>query len=100
MEDIITINGITYRQEEPSNGKRAVVVLDRGWIYAGDVTERDGRIELRRAILVAKWTEGWFDGMISNPKSSSVVLRPLQNMVDIPAGSELYRIPVSDDWGL
>ena len=35
-------------------GNRAVVVVDRGWIFAGDVTRENGRIKLSRAVHVFK----------------------------------------------
>ena len=40
----VQINGVDYVRAAQSNGNRAVVVVDRGWIFAGDVTMEDGRI--------------------------------------------------------
>jgi len=82
------------------NGSRVVVVVDRGWIYAGDVEERDGRIYLTRAVWVFNWSGVGFDGVLKDPKSSKVQIRKMDHMVDIPADSEIFRVPVSDDWGL
>lgn len=78
---------------------RAVVVVDRGWIFAGDVEEKDGRIMLSRALWVFRWESIGFSGVIEDPKRDEVDLRPIAD-VDIPAGSEIFRVPVSDDWGL
>ena len=96
----ITVNGVEYiaKGTEP-NGNRAVVVVDRGWIFAGDVTEANGRIRLTRAVWVFCWESVGFDGVIADPKSDKVKIRPLQNAVDLPAGAEVFRVPVSDDWG-
>lgn len=80
-------------------GPRAVVVVDRGWIFAGDVTEKDGRITISRAIHVMRWEGLGFDGMIKEPKSSKVTLRKVPD-VDLPADSEIFRVPVVSDWGL
>lgn len=80
-------------------GTRAVVVVDRGWIFAGDVTEENGRIKLSRALHVFRWESIGFNGMIDSPKSSKVTLKPIAD-VDIPAGAEVFRVPVADDWGL
>ncbi len=47
--ETIEINGITYRRQgehETGERNRFVVVADRGWIFAGDLTEKDGRIRL------------------------------------------------------
>ena len=99
----ITINGEDYVKasdvpEAQPNGNRAVVVVDRGWIFAGDVTEEDDRIILTRAVWVFRWESIGFNGVIENPYKADI--RPMPNAVDIPKGSEIFRIPVDDDWGL
>ena len=99
----IKIDEVEYVRAEaqpPPNGKRAVVVVDRGWIWAGDVTEENGRIYLDRAVWVFRWESIGFDGVLADPKSSKVTLKPVANRVDIPAGAEVFRVPVGDDWGL
>ena len=52
MTEVITINGVKYAPVKPSSGTRAVVVVDRGWIFAGDVTRENGRIRISRAVHV------------------------------------------------
>lgn len=100
----ITINGVEYVQadqaQQPIKGSRAVVVVDRGWIFAGDVTRESGRIKLTRAIHVFRWESIGFDGVLANPKSNKVTLKPLPNGVDLPDGAEIFCVPVADDWGL
>lgn len=102
----IVLDGVEYIRADsitegaPIPGKRAVLVLDRGWIVAGDVTEIDGRIRLTRAVHVCSWREIGFDGMIANPLSSKVTLRPVPNGFDCPADAELFRVPVADNWGV
>lgn len=103
--DQIDINGVKYVRADQvpppvPNGKRAVLVLDRGWIFAGDVTEKDGRVYLARAVHVLSWTGGQgFAGMIADPKRN-VNLKKMSTTVDFPTDAELFRNPVSDDWGL
>jgi len=99
----VDINGQKYIHADlahPPNGNRAVVVVDRGWIYAGDVTDENGRIYLDRAVWVFKWQSIGFAAVLENPKQSKVDIRPMPTRVDIPAGSEIFRCPVGDDWGL
>lgn len=100
----ITINGIEYipaSEEQPRvRGNRAVVVVDRGWIFAGDVTRENGRIKIDRAVWVFSWESVGFDGVIANPKSDKVVIKPMPNGVDLPEGAEIFCVPVSEDWGL
>jgi len=97
--DTITVNGIEYVPAEKPTGTRAVVVVDRGWIFAGDVTRKNGRIYISNALHVFKWETLGFSGVINNPKEAKADLRPIAD-VDIPAGAEVFSVPVSDGWGL
>ena len=97
----IQINGVDYvRADSVSaaqpSGNRAVVVVDRGWIFAGDVTRGDGRIRLSRALHVFKWESIGFAKMV---ETANADLRPIAD-VDIPAGAEIFCVPVSENWGL
>ena|ERR1019366_1274239 len=102
---VISIDGVNYVREDSVRevalpGKRAVLVLDRGWIVAGDVEEKDGRLLVSRALHVRSWSSIGFDGMVANPKSDNVIIKPLPNGFNVPKDAELFRVPVSDDWGL
>lgn len=97
--DTVTINGIEYAPVNQNKGNRAVVVVDRGWIFAGDVTRENGRIRLSRALHVFKWESVGFAGMIDNPKKAKADLRPVAD-VDIPEGAEIFCVPVAAEWGL
>ena len=77
-----------------------MVVVDRGWVFAGDVERKDGRIRLTRAVWVFRWEAIGFDGVLKDPKSARVQLRKLDNDVDMPADAEVFCVPVNDDWGL
>ena len=92
----VTIDGIEYVPTKPATGTRAVVVVDRGWIFAGDVTRANGRIRLTRALHVFKWDGIGFAKMVETSKAD---LRKIAD-VDIPEGAEIFCVPVSDQWGL
>jgi len=101
MSDILTVNGIEYIRAdsisaEKPNGNRAVVVVDRGWIFAGDVNRENGRIKLSRAVWVFRWKSCGFDKVIEDPSKADI--RPISD-VDIPEGAEIFCVPVSDQWG-
>lgn len=97
----VVIDGVKYVEEQAlASGSRAVVVVDRGWIFAGDVTRENGRIRIARAVHVFRWESIGFDGMIANPKSPKVTLKAMDRVVDVPAGAEVFCVPVADDWGL
>jgi hypothetical protein len=100
--ETIEINGVAYIRADSlpavkPNGNRAVVVVDRGWIFAGDVTRQDGRIRLSRAVWVFRWESCGFSKVIEDPSKADI--RPMAD-VDMPDGAEIFCVPVSDDWGL
>lgn len=96
----VIIDGIEYAPVVRATGTRAVVVVDRGWIFAGDVTREGNRIFLDNAVWVFRWESIGFDGVIANPKDKNVTIRKMKNRVEIPAQSEIFSVPVSDDWGV
>ena len=95
--DTITVNGETYQMV--NKGNRAVIVVDRGWIFAGDVSiTPQGAIRLDNALHVFKWESCGFPAMVADPKKTKADLRPI-SAVEIPVSSEIFRIPVANDWG-
>ena len=97
MTDKITINGVEYVPVKPAaTGCRAVVVVDRGWIFAGDVTRENGRIRLSRAVHVFSWDSIGFAKMVETEEAD---LRPIAD-VDMPEGAEIFCVPVHEQWGL
>jgi len=102
--ETISINGVDYVRADSvqpaPTGNRAVIVVDRGWIFAGDVTRENGRIKLSRSVWVFRWESIGFDGLIANPKSDKAFIKPLPQGVDIPQNAEVFCVPVADDWGL
>lgn len=101
--ETITIDDVKYVRADAAqvkpNGNRNVVVCDRGWIFAGDVTRENGRIKISRALHVFRWESIGFDGVIKNPKSNKVILKPLAD-VDMPESAEIFCVPVDGEWGL
>ncbi len=96
----IKIDDVEYVRSDlapkPIPGTRAVVVVDRGWIFAGDATRENGRIKLSRALHVFKWDGIGFAKMV---ETANADLRPIADL-DIPEDSEIFSIPVEDSWGL
>lgn len=104
MSLTVTLNGIEYVRAdsvlETPKGDRRLVIIDRGWMIAGDVEERDGMLYLHRPVMLAKFSGTWLDGAISDPQSSDVTLKKLPGPAEVPFAAVLFRIPVSVDWGL
>lgn len=96
MENVI-INGIEYAPVVRKTGNRAVVVVDRGWIFAGDVERKNGRIYLTRAVWVFKWEAVGFAAVVADPSNADI--RSIDD-VELPDVSEIFSIPVDENWGL
>ena len=87
MEERVEINGVEYvRAGARPTGNRAVVVVDRGWIFAGDVTRENGRIYLTKAVWVFRWESIGFDPHKSGKHTYVIRQRPFM------ASSEYIRI--------
>lgn len=104
----IEINGVTYVRQDSippgrTLGNRVVAVLDRGWIFAGDLEESESRVTLHRAVQVRKWAGG-FENFVSPDgwKFNGAVVSPMANggVVEYPIAAELFRVPVDANWGL
>lgn len=93
----VVVDGVVYTQQK--TGNRAVVVVDRGWIFAGDVIEDGGRIKLARAVWVFRWESVGFAKVIEDPRASGADLRRIAD-VDLPADAEIFRVAVAPEWGL
>lgn len=80
--------------------KRVIVVVDRGWIFAGDqATTSDGYIKLTNAVHVFRWESMGFAKMVEDWKNTKVDLRKVAD-VEIPKDSIIFRVPVEATWGL
>jgi hypothetical protein len=102
----IEINGVTYAPVGSFPGalpvgNRHVVVIDRGWIVAGDVNINEDTNELivSNAVHVFRWESIGFSGVLKNPKDSKVTLMDLPYPVKVPQGSVIFTIPVPETWG-
>ena len=99
--ETIKINNVEYVRKdqvgETPKGNRAIVVIDRGWIYAGDVVQENGRITINNAVWVFKWESVGFSGIVADPSKAD--LRKMPYPVDLPEESEVYRVAVPESWG-
>jgi hypothetical protein len=79
---------------------RAILVVDRGWIFAGDLSlAADGYVRVTRAVNVFGWESIGFAKMVEDWKNPKVDLRPVAD-VEIPPDCIIFRVPVVKDWGL
>lgn len=84
-------------KNEDKINKRAVVVVDRGWIFAGDVSKTsDGYIRLDHCVWVFCWKSVGFAAVIEDPSKADI--RKIKS-VEIPPDAIVFRVPVRDNWG-
>ena len=102
----LEINGVTYAPVGSNSntlptGNRHVVVIDRGWIVAGDVTvdELTKELIVSDALHVFRWESIGFTGVLESPKRDKVTLKKIPYPVKVPSGSVIFTIPVPSDWG-
>lgn len=80
--------------------KRVVLVIDRGWIFAGDQSvTSDGYIRLENAVHVFRWESVGFAKMLTEWKSDKVDTRACEP-VELPQDAVIFRVPVADGWGI
>ena len=93
--DSVTINGIEY-VPKIVNGNIRIVVLDRGFVYVGHVTEYDDHIEVKNARSIIRWgTSKHLAELVNGPLSET----KLGDCCDFIAyrGSVVHMISVNQD---
>jgi len=78
---------------------RAVVVIDRGWILAGDQELIGDHLRLTNAVHVFRWESIGFPRLLEEWKSDKCDLRKVADAL-VPLSSIIFRIPVAGGWGL
>jgi len=92
--------GCGKRSSQKIEEKRVVLVVDRGWIFAGDQSiTSDGYIKLAKAVHVFRWESIGFAKMLEQWQDSKVDLRNVAD-VEVPKDSVIFRVGVAADWGL
>jgi len=93
----VTVDGKEY--VSAVKGNRRIVVLDRGFIFVGDLRKENEMYILSDAYNVRSWKSGGFGGMETDPKASQVKLDKCADKI-FKIGSEIFFTPVEDNWGL
>jgi hypothetical protein len=95
--ETITINGTDYiradQVQQNPVGTRAVIVVDRGWIFAGDVKRENGRIKLSRALYV--WAKDSNTGLNSSSAAATIASTTPGSNSTLSAGTEGYNTGVT-----
>ena len=85
----------SLKADAAPTGNRHIIVLDRGWIFVGDVTEKDGGYLATNCVNVRKWSSGGFGGLSLSPSGSGAVL---DKCAPIKFKDCIFMIPVAEDW--
>lgn len=84
----------------PLEAKRVVLVVDRGWIFAGDQSRAaNGDVRLDNCVHVFRWESLGFAKMLKEWRSDKVDLRPC-DAVEVPDDAVVFRVPVETGWGV
>lgn len=79
-------------------GDRHIVVLDRGWIFVGNLSKReDGTYVLVNAKNVRKWQRGGFGALSKGAKLSEATLDDAAPII-FTDKALLFTVPVAEDW--
>jgi hypothetical protein len=103
---VLENNGVRYVPEAAAGpaalpaGDRAVFIIDRGFIYAGDWRLSDGEYTLANAVNLRRYESIGFEGVLADPKSDKATIVAMPYPVVVPSGSVLFRVPVPLGWGL
>ena len=77
---------------------RHIVVLDRGWIFVGNLTKLDDDgYMLSDCYNIRKWQSGGFGGLTQGATTAQATLdssRPIK----FRSRAMLFCVPVSEDW--
>ncbi len=87
-------------REKPPLSGRAIVVVDRGWIFAGDLSRTpDGYVRLDNAVWVFRWESIGFAEVVKDPSKADI---RATDPVEVPEDAIVFRVPVSSNppWGI
>ena len=98
--ETIEIDGTKYVKEsaqEKVTGDRYIAVLDRGWIFVGNLEMGNNyKHYFSNVYNIRKWSKNGFGGMVSDPKAAGAVLDKSR---DFEFKNPLFLIPVPEGWG-
>ena len=80
-------------------GDRHIAVLDRGWMFAGDMAldEETGVYTMTNCVNVRKWTEGGFGGLSRSATGAKAVLDKCTS-IRFHRSALILAAPIVSDW--
>jgi len=81
-----------------TQGNRHIVVLDRGWIFAGELSQDEqGMYRLTQAVNVRRWKQNGFGGLTKSATASGAELDPC-DPITFSASAMILAVPIGGDW--
>jgi hypothetical protein len=78
-------------------GDRAIVVADRGWIFAGRVSDDGDSLTITDCVNVRSWKTGGFGGLTLSAKDAGAVLDKCAP-VKLPKSAVIFVVPIGGEW--
>jgi len=79
-------------------GDRHLVVLDRGWVFVGDLSQDDhGIFTINNCQNVRKWSSGGF-GLLSQSATKAGAVLDGCAPIRFEKSARIFVVPVSGDW--
>ena len=100
--DTMSINGEDWvkadSQASRVTGNRRIVVLDRGWIFVGQLETNDaGVCTLRQAFNLRRWKSGGFGGVTLDPNAAGVEVDACADVV-FSVREIKFSVPIREEW--
>jgi len=79
-------------------GDRHIVVLDRGWIFCGNLTRTDDGVNtLTNVVNIRKWARNGFGGLTTDPKAAGVECDDCA-AIRFRDSALMFAVPVAENW--
>jgi len=99
LEKAIEVVTEAAKQCEAAKGTRHLVVLDRGFIFAGNLAynDKDDWYTLTSVVNVRKWKKNGFGGLVKSAKDAEATLDPC-GTIKFKNSALIFVAPISKDW--
>lgn len=95
QEAIATLTSLAATCKE---GDRHIVVLDRGWIFCGNLTRtEDGVNTLTNVVNIRKWVRNGFGGLTTDPKAAGMECDECA-AIRFRDSALMFAVPVPENW--
>ena len=93
-------NAIKVIEQATANcaeGDRHLVVLDRGWIFAGDMSLKDNVYTVVNCKNVRKWGKGGFGALTKSASLAGATLDECEP-IRFKSSALIFAVPIAEDW--